>query len=49
MGAAVLAAGLAIIAALTMVLPGRAAETAEIRVFSANGVKLIMAEARAAL
>ena len=37
-------AGFAIALALTMALPGRAAEPEEIRVFSANGVKLIMAE-----
>jgi molybdate transport system substrate-binding protein len=35
---------LAIIAALTMAFLGRAADAAEIRVFSANGVKTIMAD-----
>jgi molybdate transport system substrate-binding protein len=39
-----LAAGVAIILALTMALAGRTAEAAEIRVFSANGVKAIMAD-----
>jgi len=44
MGATVLTVGFAIIAALTMALAGRAAEAAEIRVFTANGVKMIMAD-----
>jgi molybdate transport system substrate-binding protein len=43
-GVARLAAGAAVIAALTMAFPGRAAEVDEIRVFSANGVKEIMAD-----
>jgi len=43
-GATVLTVGFAIIAALTMALAGRAAEAAEIRVFTANGVKMIMAD-----
>jgi molybdate transport system substrate-binding protein len=43
-GATVLVAGFALIAALTMALAGRSAEAAEIRVFTANGVKLIMAD-----
>jgi len=42
--ATVRAAGFAIIAALTIVFAGRSAEAEEIRVFSANGAKLIMAE-----
>ena len=44
MGATVLAAAVAIVSALTIALAGRSAEAAEVRVFSANGVKLIMAE-----
>jgi molybdate transport system substrate-binding protein len=39
-----LAAGFLIISALTMALAGRAAEAAEIQVFSANGVKAVMAD-----
>src|ERR1700676_5157395 len=39
-----LAVGFAIISVLTMALAGRAAEAAEIRVLSANGVKTIMAD-----
>ena len=43
-GLARLAAGFAIISALTMTLAGRAVEAAEIQVFSANGVKAVMAD-----
>src|SRR5712671_3708377 len=43
-GLARLAAGLAIISALVMALAGRAVEAAEIQVFSANGVKAVMAD-----
>jgi len=41
---AALAAGVAIISALVMALAGRAADAAEIQVFSANGVKAVMAD-----
>src|SRR5260221_14762703 len=43
-GFAGLAAGFAFISALVMTLAGRAVEAAEIQVFSANGVKAVMAD-----
>ena len=44
MGATARILGFSIISALTMAFPGHAADAAEIRVFSANGVKQIMGD-----